>query len=173
MAKRIHMNTQVSVPAGFSLGEHVGGWTAYDYHPHKRSWIWIIVFSLVVFGLGAHALITGEYMTAITFFVVAGVYFWVHRRGDKTHEVYVFEKGIVIDESFIAVEKITGYWFLYDETASLLHIEMKKAGAPTIVLQMGSYTPDVFRDMFEPLGLTELPDRKESLLDLWIRALKL
>jgi len=167
------MNTQQPTPQQPNIGAAIGKWTAYDYHPHKRSWIWIAIFALIIFGIGGYSLYTGEYITAISFFLVACIYFWIHRNGDKVHEVVVFEKGIFIDKSFLPLANIAGYWFVYNESASILQLELKKKGTPTISLQMGSYTPTVFREMFEELDIPELEDRKESLLDLWIRALKL
>ena len=42
-----------------------------------------------------------------------------------------------------------------------------------IVLLMGDVTKEEFKTIFNKIGLKELEDRNEGLINLWIRALKL
>jgi len=153
-------------------GNELFSWRAHDYHPHKRGVVWFVVFCLVFFGSALWAFLSGDWVMAFTIFVAVAVYFWMHRNGNEEHAVQVYEKGIQVDRIYFPMEKFTGFWFCYDPSVSVINLEMAE-GKRTISLQMGQNTPDDFRENFAYAGLSELPDRKESTLDLWIRALKL
>ncbi len=112
-------------------------------------------------------------MMAFSLFIAVSVYFFVHRKGDEEHGIHVFEKGILVDRKYFPMEKLEGYWFLSDSTVNVLNLQLAGKGNRKISLQMGDKTQDFFRSEFKNTALSELPDKKESLLDLWIRALKL
>jgi hypothetical protein len=154
-------------------GEQVFSWTALNYHPHKRGWKWIAMFCVVFFGSAIWALTKGDWIMAFALFLAVAVYFLVHRNGDQEHEVMVFEKGILIDQKYFPMEKFEGYWFVYDQTVSVLNLQISGKGDRQIALQMGDKDPDFFRTEFQSTKLEELLEKKESLIDLWIRALKL
>ena len=171
------------------LGQKVFEWTALDYHPFKRGKIWMIVFSVIVFGSAfiglffggtetGNALWTsnhfGNMLMAFTIFLAAAVYFFIHRKGTEVYKIQVFEKAFVIDGKMFPMADCIGYWFVYDTQVSVLNLEMKNTRKnQTIKLQMGEKTPDFFRKNFSKLGLEELVDKKESIIDMWIRVLKL
>ena len=161
------------LPKNFDPGKNIFSWVAHDYHPQQKGWIWISIFCLVVFGGAVWAFFSGDPVMAFTFFVIAAVYFWVHRNGMETHKISLTEKGIFIDEKdFFSWEKFSGFWFIYDETVSIINFQFRNSERK-ISLQMGQVEPDVFRTIFEKAEFSELLDKKESLVDLWIRALKL
>ena len=70
-------------------------------------------------------------------------------------------------------ERVTGFWFVYDKTVSVLNLQLMSKRDEKIMLQMGEYAPDFFREKLTELGYKEILNKKESLTDLWIRALKL
>ena len=169
------MNPKVSpLKKPFNPGRKVFGWEAHDYHPHKHGALWIIIFSTILFGGALWAILTnGDWLMAFTFFIIAGLYFWTHRKGTEMHQIQVFEGGVLVDQKLFPLEKLEGFWFVYDETVSVINFQLKSKYDQKISLQMGEMGPDFFRQNFARIGLEELPDKKESLLDLWIRALKL
>jgi hypothetical protein len=154
-------------------GEKIFSWTALSYHPHNRGIVWYVVFCILFFGSAIWALVKGDFMMAFSLFIAVSVYFFVHRKGDEEHEIHVFEKGILVDRKYFPMEKLEGYWFLSDSTVNVLNLQLEGKGNRKISLQMGNKEADDFRSEFKNTTLSELPDKKESLLDLWIRALKL
>lgn len=161
--------------SNFNPGENVFSWIAHDYHFHQRGIIWYVVFCFLIFGSALYFLFIEPqgWLTAFTFFLVAAIYFWTHRNGNEDHEIHFFEKGFLVDNrGFYLWEKIEGYWFLYDETVSIINLKLKNK-KNNIALQMGKNEPEIFRKVLEKLEIEELENEKETLLDLWIRGLKL
>lgn len=158
-------------------GEELFAWTAHDYHPHQRGILWYIVFSIAFGGTAAWAIYVDPkfgWITSFCILTVAAIYFWTHRNGNEDHEVIGFRKGIQIDgKAYFEWNKFQGYWFVYDETVSVVNFEFKGGKGKKITLQLGQVHPDQLRQQFDHLNMEELSDKKESLLDLWIRALKL
>ena len=175
----MHQNQseQQNLKRAFDPGGQVFGWTAYDYHPHQRGVIWYSVFCLVLFGGAVWSMISDPqwgWLMALSFFLAAAVYFYAHRTGDQPHQVIGYERGLFIDNKFIPFENIAGFWVLYDETVSIINFQLKsKYRNVKISLQMGEESPEFFRENMKRVNLDELEDAKESLIDLWIRALKL
>jgi hypothetical protein len=163
------------LPENFNPGESIFSWTAHDYHPHRRGLLWMILFCLILMGGGIWALFFSQtlgWSTALSFFVAASVYFYIHRKGNEDHEVEIFKNGLMIDQSqYIPWQAIRGYWFIYDETGAVIHFEKQRN--EKIPLQMGQQKPETFRAILKSVGLEELENKQESLIDLWIRALKL
>ncbi len=158
----------------FNPGKPIFGWEAHDYHPHNRGWIWISIFCLIIFGGAAWALWSGDWMMAFTFLIVAAIYFFFHRKGHETHQIGVFEKGIQIDQRFYDWKTFAGFWFVYDETQQVAVVNLQLAEKDDkIMLQMGELIPDELRAVFAKVELPELTEKKEGLVDLWVRALKL
>ena len=168
---------QTNEKATFNPGEVLYAWEAHDYHPHERGILWMIIFGVVLFGSALFFLWWDPqwgWVTASTFFIVAALYFWTHRNGDETHMVRIFEKGLLIDDrNFFPWDKFAGYWIVYDPTVSVINFQFEGKLDRKITLQMGHTDPDQFRIIFDQLEFPELKDHKESLTDLWVRALKL
>jgi len=159
----------------FDPGALLFDWQAHDSHPYERGIIWKTVFSLVMVGIAAWAVITDPrwgWLTASAFLIVGALYFWVHRRGPEVISIAVHTGGIFVDRSFIPREDIEGFWFTFNETVAVVNLEIRKKNHP-VSLQMGEHDPEFFRQNFARLDLLELEDKKESVLDLWIRTLKL
>jgi len=151
-------------------------WEAFDYQPHRRGWVWYVLFTLVIFGSAAVALVFSptNWPVSLALCVAGGAYAFAHRNGEKVHQVSVFENGIFIGQRFLPFSELEGYWFVYDQTAAIINFQFKSKRDKKISLQMGTNTPDMFREYFSVLDkLPELTDKKEGLVDLWTRALKL
>lgn len=160
----------------FDPGKELFSWTAHDYHPHKRGMLWLIVFSVFMFGVAAWSYISDPetgWITALTLLLALSMYFYMHRNGDEHHEISVFENGVFVDQFFISRSEIEGYWFVYDETASVLNLEKKGKYDRPVQLQMGEVAPDTFRAVFSRLEFEEMTQKQESIIDLWVRALKM
>ena len=150
-------------------------WEAYDYHPHERGWLWITIFSLVIFGSAAWGLRTGDWMVTLTFCTIAAVYLFTHRKGHQTHHIEIYQKGIKIDQTFFYKEQFQGYWFVYEErqAVAIINLQIADKKDAKIPLQMGECTPEILREAMKKINLQELTEKKESLVDLWVRVLKL
>ena len=170
------MNKEQSVQP-LDLGKPVFEWEAFDHHPYKRGWLWYVLFCGVLFGGSFWAVWDDPqwgWLVAVTFFVAAAVYFWSHRNGNESHNVRVFERGVFVGDKFVPREKIKGFWFVYQEGVAVINLEMVvRKGSRKMSLQMGDNNPDFFRDNLTAMGIEEMEDMHESVMDMWVRALKL
>ncbi len=157
-------------------GQKVFSWESYNYHPYRRGVIWMIIFCSLFFGCSIWAIWTDPkwgWLTAFTFLITAASYFFAHRNGNEKHQIDFFEKGFCIDQKKLFLwQDYVGYWFVYDESVAVVNLATEK-NSRKISLQMGEVSLDEFRKIFEKLELPELTEKKEGLVDLWIRALKL
>jgi len=160
------------------LGKKIYTWETCDYHPHRRGIIWYAVFASIIFGtVGFLFFKYDEWISPLSILVIAILYFFIHRNEVETHTVVLYKEGILIGEkSFFLWEEFLGFWFLYDEKASVLNLVLrptKNMPRREIKLQMGEETPKTLVKPLEKSGIKELTNYQENLIDLWIRILKL
>lgn len=164
-------------PQPLDLGKPVIEWEAFDHHPYHRGWLWYVVFFGILTGGAAWAIWDDPqwgWLVAVTFFIAAAVYLWSHRNGNELHQVSIFERGMFIENKFIPREKIAGFWIVYGEGVAVVNFEIKtQKRLRKISLQMGKNNPDFFRENLSAMGIEEMTEKHESVLDMWIRALKL
>ena len=159
-------------------GPELYSWVAYDYHPHERGLIWHIVFALVVLGSAIWAYYSGGnwgWITSFCIFFMAAVYLWTHRNGHEFHEIRIFRRGLLVDgKDYFPWEQIGGYWIMYDEYIGVVKFLHKlRVGEREITLQIGNAIKEDLEDALIRAELTELEDKQESLVDLWMRVFKL
>lgn len=173
------MATKIDLGNGRSIdiGKVLLSWTAHDYHPHKRGWIWTTLFCIVFFG-GAFSFIWSDpkwgWIPAFAFFIAAAVFFHTHHKGNVDHQVTILQNCLIIDDHTLYTwDSFSGYWFVYDDTISVINFEFSRKKGQKITLQMGNLIPEDLRKVLKKIDIEELEDREESMLDLWSRALKL
>lgn len=159
----------------FDPGRFIFTWEAHDYHPHERGWIWLIVFCLVLFGSAIWALWNRDWIMAFTFFFMGGLYFFAHRNGHETHHINIYDKYLQVDKRFYPWKDFSGYWFVYEERqqVAVINFQLNKKTDQRISLQMGHLNPVELREILDLINISELEDKQEGLVDLWVRALKL
>ncbi len=161
----------------YQTGEPLFTWKAHDYHPHERGVIWMVVFCLIFGGTALWTFIADPklgWITSMCILITAAVYFWIHRNGNQDHDIILFEKGLLVDgRSFTTWSKFEGYWFIYEPGITVVNFEYTGNKGKKITLQLGEVNPDDIRLALSRIDLTELNNKKEGLLDLWIRILKL
>ena len=161
----------------YNPGEEIFSWIAHDYHPHERGTLWYIIFSFIILGISLWSFFSDPkwgWVTSSTILMFAAMYFYVHKDGNQDHKISCFERGILIDgKQYIDWDKFEGFWFIYNETASILNFEYIGNKNQRLTLQMGDNLPEFFQTNLKSLNLIELENKKEAILDLWIRALKL
>lgn len=161
----------------YTPGEEIFSWTAHDYHPHERGTIWMIMFCSVLGGAAAWSIYSDPqwgWVAAVTMLLFAAAYFWIHRNGHEDHEIRCFQRGILIDNTrYIKWIDFEGFWFVYDQSVSVINLEYNGDKGRKLTLQMSENDPEFFRQNLENIEIKELEEKRESLMDLWIRALKL
>ncbi len=161
----------------YNPGEEIFSWVAHDYHPHERGLWWYIISSIIILGISLWAFLSDPawgWITSATILIFSASYFYVHKDGHKDHEIRCFERGLLIDgERYFTWDRFEGFWFIYDETASILNFEFNGNKNQRLILQMGEKLPDFFEENLKKIELPKLENKKEAMLDLWIRALKL
>ncbi len=163
-------------------GKLIFRWNARDRQPHHRGVLWHSVFFgvfllMIAYGLWGHILLgtsDRDWVMVIMAAFIYTVYYFTHRNGPQIYEIGIYEKGLKVGKQCHPWYKFEGYWFIYfeDQGVSTVQFQLKDKD-DALNLQLESLTPDDMRIIMSHTPLTELTDKKEKLLDLWIRALRL
>lgn len=161
-------------------GQRRYAWRAEDHHhlSRERGLLWGVFFLSLFLGMAWLSVWMDPqwgWVSSLCFLVVGILYLWTHWDGHKEHEIVFYDYGFCVDDGhFFAWEEVTGYWFLYDDYIRAVNIELRhRSQTLKIQLQLGDLDPGEVRSELGRFGITELENKKESLLDLWGRAFKL
>ncbi len=172
------MKSVPSATSSFNPGKRLYHWKAYDYHPHDRGLIWHICFGLVVFGAAVWSWFYGGdlgWLSSFGIFLGAAVYFWIHKDGNEVHQIEFFEFGFMVDgRDFFPWDKVVGYWILFNETVSVIKfVQRSRMGEQELTLQLGDAQLTKLKQSLKKIEISELGNRNEAVLDLWLRVFKL
>jgi len=165
-------------PTKLDFGKKLLSWKAPDFEPYRRGLRWYVTFCSLTFGSALVIFLMDPSTSAVPVFsicVLAAVYLWVHKDGEKEHQICLFEKGLQVAEGKLMPWKdFEGFWFLEDKVSRLLILEHKDWKRGSIRLQLAKTKSEKVNKVFEKLEVIEhLEDKKESGFDLWSRVFRL
>jgi hypothetical protein len=126
----------------------------------------------ITFGLATFAFLTQAWSFLLVLILLVIVYVILHWRGHPSHTVSIGERALTWDKSLIPWSQCTGYWMLQGPDYIELHIETTTPGHKHLVMQTGNVPYEQISTLLSQF--TEpLHDRKENILDMFIRICKL
>lgn len=159
----------------FATGEKLFSWEAYEYFPFKRGKVWITVFYGFLLGFIIWGFFTKDWWLIAPLLIASIISFVFLHKETPVRPIDIYEKYLHVGRRFYAWTDFDGYWFVYDErqAVAVINFQFKDKIDKKLSLQMAALKPDDFRAVLSQIGLVELEDKKESLMDLWSRVLKL
>lgn len=146
-------------------------WHAPVHATVERDKRWYIIGGGVTILLAIYAIFTGAWTFAIVVLLCAGMYILTHDHKFGEETATVTSTGVQIDQRFLRWEDMQGFWFLYTQTYTELHIVATRR-QPEMVIQTGTQDVQSLRKALSE-HTTELTEKREHLLDAIIRLCKL
>ncbi|MBU1019356.1 MAG: hypothetical protein ABII07_02970 [Patescibacteria group bacterium] len=148
-------------------------WKAPEYIKHNKGPAWLGTAAVTAAAFVIYAIMTSEWIMALTFFTLALVYY-VHQRQDpKEVEVIISEMGIKVGGQKFPFNQMSKFWIIYNPPfVKTLYISFAQRYKPDLVIQLDEQDPVKLRNVM----LTQLPEwegKEESAIDALIRAFKL
>lgn len=167
--------TKKKTPKTIDPGELLFAWEARDHHPPVRGWLWNTVFYSIMLGIAMYALWERDWITAFTFLLATVIYYFFSNKINMVDHVGIYRYYLQVNKRFYLMRDFEGYWFIYNQQqrVALINFQLKRKSDQKITLQMGDVKPEVFEKVLAVVGLPELEDREERVLDMWIRLLRL
>lgn len=147
-------------------------WQAPRVPNHERSAAWYAIGGIAVIAAAVFSLLSGAWSLAIVCLLCGALYFLVrdHRFPDITCSLT--DKGVQMEDNFLAWSQVKGYWFLTTPAYTELHIVPKNSRSPEMVIQTGTLLPIDIRT-FVAGKTDELVEKQERILDILLRLSKL
>lgn len=147
-------------------------WQAPVRTSHQRSEKWYLIGGVMCAMAIVYGVMTGAWSLSLTFGMIAGLYFLTRNESHRDHSIVISEVGVEFDGKFHPWNELKEFWILNAPGYSELHLEPKKHFRPEITIQTGTTDPYILRDVLS-LYLPQNPNKKERLLDTFIRFCKL
>jgi hypothetical protein len=147
-------------------------WKAPIHQAHKRQKGWYIGMGIVVFLIAAISLLSGAWSVAIVAILCGAMYYFVHDHAYPEVTMKITNRGTYVAGNFLSWEEISGYWLMHTPSYTELHITPKETKKRELIIQTANTDQYVIRQILNQ-RISELTDKRERLLDVFIRICKL
>lgn len=137
-----------------------------------RSKRWYVVAGVIFLGLLAYTIVTQAWTFTAVLILSVGAYVFTHRKAHPLRRISATERGIVWNNTVIPWAKCEGFWLLQGPGYVELHVELKEGRPRHLVIQTGTEDPLKIYAAFSRY-IPLFPDRREKLLDAFIRICKI
>lgn len=146
-------------------------WEAPQHPAFVRTARWYWTAGSVIIAVAAYGFFFEAWSMAIIALMCGGLYVMVHEHKPSAKIISITGAGILLEQTFTRFDELEGFCFLETPAYTELHFVRKKRGND-VIIQTG--TMDIMQLRIS-LGtyIPELKDKKEPLLDLLARTLKL
>ncbi len=147
-------------------------WKAPEYEKYKKTNTWFFVVILVAALLILFFIFTGNFVTAITFIILAIILFYFSQKKPTMVSYALTKDGVAINKSLYLYKHLDSFWIVYEpgETKTL-YIKSKKMFVPLLAIQIGNENPSQIRKILLEY-LDENREDDEPLSDRIARKLR-
>jgi hypothetical protein len=146
-------------------------WEAMEFIPHKRSASWYIGFTIISLLLIAYAIYTHNFLTILTFIVLAGVWLMFSLQTPRKIVHELTTTGIVTNQNMLSYKTIKKFWIIYTRDNKTLNLETTAYLNNHLVLQLGKQHPSEVKEFLKKYIPEDL-EMEESLTDIISRKIK-
>lgn len=147
-------------------------WNAPVTPHHRRTKRWYIIAAVII----ALCVAYGWYVDSIPFAVVAVlvgvIYALLHKHAPPDRTIVLTSEGVTLGRRMAEWSDLAGFWILHTSEYDELHFVSRKPRTADLVIQTGTQSTETLRAILQT-RLPELTDRKERILDTFIRICKL
>ena len=147
-------------------------WAAPILPRHHRSVRWYVIASIVIALCVTYGILRDSIPFAVVAVLTGIVYALLHRHAPPDRTITLTTSGVTLEKRTVPWKDLQGFWFFHTLDYTELHFVFKKTHRPDLIIQTGTQDIDALRTILQT-HLPELTDRKERLLDTFIRICKL
>lgn len=148
------------------------GWQATSIPVHERSKRWYIIGgTMLLLGI-AYGIFSGAWSFSIVLLLCGAMYFLLRNHVPQTKTIVIAREGVLLDNDFTRYEDLTRFWIIDTPQYHELHIARRNKRNGEMIIQTGEIEPAAIRATLGQF-LEEAKEKKESLIDIFIRICKL
>ncbi len=152
--------------------EPILSWNAPSVPLHERSVRWyLIAITLLIAGV-IYGIWSGAWSFSVVLILCAVVYVLVRNHVPPAHTITISREGILFDTQFTRFEDIAGFWFIETAHYNEIRFVLKDRKAREIAIHTDGIPLDTIRSSLNGF-CSELSDKHEHLIDIFIRLCKL
>lgn len=137
-----------------------------------RTQRWYVIAGGVVLAVAAYGILSGSWPLAVVSILCGAIYFLLRNHTPRMAQCAFYEAGILYDGTFRRWEEFGGFWILQTPVNAELRLAFRRSRGEVKIQMPDTMDPQALRLALGSF-LTELTDRKESLIDIFTRIAKL
>lgn len=147
-------------------------WMSPAYFHYKKGWKWFTAAGLIVLVAVVHSIINGQWMSAVVFILLAGVYMMHYLQKVPMIDVGISELGVQIGTRFCSFNLIKAFWINYNPPFSTLHLILANKIQNEVEINLLHQDAAEVRKLLIQ-EVPELEGRSESFMSIMARLLRL
>lgn len=139
---------------------------------HERGATWYAIAGTILLIIAAYGILSGAWSIALVSVLTAGLYVLLrdHRHGSVTATLST--TGVRIGDAYMHWQEVQGYWLLRTPEYTEIHFVPIDPRKPQLHIQTGSQSLSELQRLLQDF-VPELTDKKEGLVDMFLRLYKL
>lgn len=156
------------------FGQVLMSWQVPEFIKHQRGGYWYLMAVLVVIGVLAYAIFTGNFFLIVITILTVIILFVYHRQEPLRVKFALTEEGILIGQKFYPYKTINKFWIIYERTKNkAIYFDFKGIIRPHLDIPLAEQDPLAVRETLLKYLEEDLEKEEEPLLDSLSRFLKL
>ncbi|UPA22174.1 hypothetical protein K8942_03880 [Candidatus Peribacteria bacterium] len=164
--------TDVSPSVPLEQQTTLTSWQAPVLPRHERTKQWYIVGGVAVLIGAVYGILTGSWPFTIVILLCGAMYYLMRDHVPPLKTMTLTTGGVLLEKSFTRWEDLAGFWILETPGYTEIHFVPKAKRSSDILIQTNGQDLTQLRMLIGPY-ISELKDKKESLLDALVRTAKL
>ncbi len=152
--------------------EVLATWSAPVMPRHHRSVRWYVIATIIIALCVTYGVLRDSIPFAVVAVLTGIVYALLHRHAPPDRTFSITSAGVILENRSVSWAQLQGFWFFPTREYTELHFVFRKAHLQDLIIQTGTQDINMLRAILQT-RLPELTDRKERLLDTFIRICKL
>lgn len=168
-----HTNPMTDLqPRAPSDQQILASWQASVLPRHERSQRWYAIGGAVVLIGAAYGIFTGSWPFTVVVILCGAMYYLTRDHIPPLKTITILNTGVLLEQTFTRWEELSGFWILQAPEYTELHFVPLQKRRSDIVIQTNNQNINDLRLLIGQY-ISELTDKRESLLDTFIRLIKL
>lgn len=147
-------------------------WNAPVQRIIERTRQWYVISGVVSLAIATYGILSGSWPLAVVSVLCGAIYYLLRDHTPRETTCAFFESGVLYDGKFNRWEEFSGFWILETPTHNELHLVFASKRKGDVIVQMLGLPVQNMKLLCGQF-LTELTEKKESLIDIFSRIAKL
>ncbi|HPO05895.1 MAG TPA: hypothetical protein PLQ36_02165 [Candidatus Gracilibacteria bacterium] len=149
-------------------------WQTIDHITREHGKTWYFIFGIIILSFVCYAIFTRDVMMAVSFLLLAGIYFLIHRSGPQVLQCEFNTLGLKVNSELYPYSMMEGFYLVYEYNEfATLFLQFRKRWQTDSSFYLINVDPAEVRTILLAYEIKEIPEVREPFYRVLARIMGL